>query len=143
MLPLVFDEEQKFGGYFGDPARCRLRIYAVPGQRAVCIATELPDNPGTSITDRAEGLATIAFCIAILQFRASEDGIVWIEHHPGRPDDPIEAFRQDLYSRVKFDWDAEQARFCNPRWEHVTRETVEDLIGQPLGGPPAVVPLAN
>jgi hypothetical protein len=48
-----------FGDGFGTwESKCRLRIYEAPA-RAVVIATELPENTGTSITNAAEHLATL------------------------------------------------------------------------------------
>jgi hypothetical protein len=134
MLPLVFDDFQTYEGYFANPARCRLRIYAVPGQRAVAIATELPDNPGTSITNRADTLATLVMCKAALMFGTDPGDIVWVEHYPARPHDPMEAFRVDRYARVTFDWDDHRAQFVNSQWKHMTREEVDELIGLCLGG---------
>ena len=48
-----------FGNGFGAwESTCRLRISETPEQ-AVVIATELPDNTGTSITNAAQYLATV------------------------------------------------------------------------------------
>jgi hypothetical protein len=59
---------------------------------------------------------------------------MWVEHYPVRPNDSNTAFRVDRYARVTFDWDDHWAQFTNPEWKHMTREDVEELIGQRLGG---------
>jgi hypothetical protein len=142
MLTLVLDAIQKYEGYFGAPSICRLRVYAAPGRPAVAVATELVENPGTSVTNRADLLATTTLCLAAIMFDADPNDIVWIEHYQGVPHDPMPAFRKDRYARVYFQWDDREARFTKPDWRHITREGVEVLIGQSLDGD-AVDPLAN
>lgn len=71
----------KFAGLFGLPAACALERIDVPDGRVVVIATELPDNPGVSITNFAEELATIA----CLRFGIETERLVWIEHYPPDP----------------------------------------------------------
>jgi hypothetical protein len=131
VLTLVLDAVQKYEGYFGDPSICRLRVYALPGRRAVAVVTALAGAP---TADRAGPLATATLCLAALVFDADPDDIVWVEHYQGG--------REDRYARVRFDWDDRECVYTNPSRKYVTRESVEALIGQSLGGD-GPDPLAN
>ena len=102
------------------PAKCKIEVYR--GQHsALVIATELPDNPGTSVCNAFEDL--------ILQvsqaYNLDPARLLWIEHWEdwdesrGAPYDREE----DEWSRVKFDWDGEKA--TNPRWLYVSQSFVE------------------
>ena len=70
-----------YAGLHGRPARCGLELIELPDRRTVVITTELSDNPGVSVTNFAEELATLVcnmFCIDPMT-------LVWIEHY-GYPD---------------------------------------------------------
>jgi hypothetical protein len=47
------DRVYPYRGYGGSRANCHLRMYEM-ADYTVIIATELPDNPGTSVTNFAE-----------------------------------------------------------------------------------------
>ena len=68
-------------GLHGRPARCGLEIIELPDGRTVVIATELSDNPGVSVTNFAEELATLV-CNG---FSIDPNTLVWIEHYPADP----------------------------------------------------------
>ncbi len=111
-----------YAGYFARPAHCRLRVYTHPDRPTVIIATEVPTNPGTSITNRVEHLATLVI-------RASgidPEGCIWIEHYPAGPRPLPERF-----AIVEFGRD-QRGRLAKPHWTHVTRDHVERLIGRRL-----------
>ncbi len=110
-MTLDVDRIYEYAGYFGRPARCRLRLYRDPDGPAAVLVPELPDNPGTSVTNRAGKLAE-AVCS---EFGLDPDTLTCIEHYPN----------PDRYRRVTF------RPIC---WEAVTRDRVEALIGQPLDG---------
>src|SRR2546427_9791448 len=78
-MPLRYDRLYLARGSHGCPSYCWLRIYTTPGQTMV-LATEVDDNPGTSITNMAEHLATEV----TRTFGLSLDALVWIEHYPAR-----------------------------------------------------------
>jgi len=86
------------------------------------IATELPDNPGTSITNWAEFLATE------MRRRCVSPGgaLAWIEHDPERPGRAGE----EPFDRVRFRWDG--TRYHTPDWQPFSRAQVEALLGEPL-----------
>jgi hypothetical protein len=63
----------------GRPARCRVRIYLPDDVRdaLVVICSELPNNPGGSITNSAEVIAA-----GVIQANELSTPLVWIEHWP-------------------------------------------------------------
>jgi hypothetical protein len=60
---------------------CRIEALALPDGRVAVIATELPDNPGMSITNAAEHAAT-AVC---KHLGIDPQRLAWIEHYPQEP----------------------------------------------------------
>ena len=112
-------------GSRGCPSYCWLRIYQAP-DRTVVIATEVDDNPGPSMTNMAEHLATEV----TRTFGLSLDALVWIEHYHdrlvigGRPRLPAS------FDLVTFMWTPQGLRA--PQWRRVSKEQVETLMGQPL-----------
>jgi hypothetical protein len=51
-------ERFQYRGFYGCPSVCSLEILRLADGRAAVIATELDDNPGTSVTNVAEHLAS-------------------------------------------------------------------------------------
>jgi hypothetical protein len=70
-----------YAGLHGRPARCGLEIIELPDGKTVVIATELSDNPGVSVTNFAEQLATLV----CKMFHLDPTKLVWIEHYPADP----------------------------------------------------------
>ncbi|MEM8676767.1 MAG: hypothetical protein AAGF83_23385 [Cyanobacteria bacterium P01_G01_bin.67] len=58
--------------------KCRLRIYQISLDHFVIIVSELPDNPGCSITDDASKLINLV----CYQFGFTSYKVMWIEHYP-------------------------------------------------------------
>jgi len=112
----IIAREQRYRGYHGCASRCRLRVYQ-HGTTTVLLVSEIPENPGTSITNRAEALAT-----ALVRQYAQGPDWVWIEHYP-----PQGGLEERLHE-VRFTWD-ERGRASNPQWERISREAVVALIG--------------
>ena len=107
-----------FGNGFGAwESLCRLRIYETPEQ-AVVIATELPENTGTSITNAAEYLATMV----VEQYELRPHTLVWIEHYPACRDLP------ETFALVHLTWDGQ--RFHTPRWRRLAPADLALLRGQ-------------
>lgn len=71
---VVFDRFE-FRGFHGCQCFCSLEIVPATDGHKVVIATELQDNPGTSITNVAEHLAS-AVCD---RFGIDPEKLVWIE----------------------------------------------------------------
>ena len=57
---------------------CRLRIYQLTLDHFVVIVSELPENPGASITDEASKLINLV----CYQFGLTAYKVMWIEHYP-------------------------------------------------------------
>jgi hypothetical protein len=121
-----------YSGYFGCASRCRLRWIRREhaGQiKVVVIATELPDNPGTSITNRAEHLASeICRC-----FGVDPSELILVEQYPSssaRRHALRGSLRAERFDLVAFE--LEGGTFKRPKWIPVRKELVESLIGQPL-----------
>jgi len=74
-----------FAGFWNCASACALELLPRPDGRVVVIATELADNPGTSITNAAEILAT-EVC---RRFRIPPERLVWIEHYAYSPESAI------------------------------------------------------
>lgn len=125
-MPLLADFQHHYRGAMGCRSVCRIRVYQRERGMTVVIATELPDNPGTSITNWAEFLATELR----RRFVAPGAGLAWIEHDPERPglmgDPPL----PEQFDRVRFRWDGAHDR--TPDWRPVSRAQVAALLGEPL-----------
>jgi hypothetical protein len=116
-----------FTGLWNRPAKCRIRVYRLESGMTVVIATELPDNPGTTITNAAELLAT-----EIRQrLVTAGEAMVWIEHYQERGVVNGAPTIQETFDRVLFRWDGN--RYDDPQWLPFSRKAVEQLIGEPLG----------
>jgi len=74
-------ERFTFSGFHGRPAACGLERIDLADGRVVVIAIELPDNPGVSVTNFAELLATMV----CHRFGINPVKLVWIEHYPPDP----------------------------------------------------------
>ena len=115
-----------FEGYHGYPSQCRIQIFSVTARSVVVVASELPDNPGTSITNRAEWIAN-----QLYERLDQPEDFIWIEHYPedaygGNPDPE----HTESFAIVEFD--VENGKLTRPDWTHVTKPQVEQLIHRPL-----------
>jgi hypothetical protein len=121
-----------YSGYFGCASKCHLRwIRCIKGGqgKVVVIASELPDNPGTSVTNSAERLAAeVCRCFGIDPVE-----LIFVEHYPATLNrrhslhDRLHGERFDLVS-----FQIEGGTFRKPQWIPVKKELVEALIGQAL-----------
>jgi len=102
----------------GVRARCRIRIYRA--HAAVVVITELPDNPGTSVTNAIEYIAT---CV-MHDYKLDPRTTTWVEHYPGQADRP------ETWDVVTFEWIG-NAVICatTPRWRPSSAEEVRRMIG--------------
>ena len=90
MERFIYRTPHKRSGY------CRIEAQSLGDGRVVVIATELKDNPGMSITNAAEYVAT-EVC---RHLRIDPTRLIWIEHY-GYPV-PGESKRVRTYDRVTF-----------------------------------------
>ena len=134
------DYLHRYAGYHGALAECRVRVFAQPpGGLDVAILTELPTNPGTSVTNMIQDL-TLQVGRQHAPDRVS-DGVqplVFVEHYPADRRGWLEC----RYALVRFaSWSArvtylggrDRVLYAGPpSWTHLDRATVEELVGQAL-----------
>ena len=117
--------------------RCRVRVYIPEDERdaAVVICTELRNNPGQSITNAIERIAS-----EVLTFNRLATPVVWIEHNEdgarGTPEDP-HTFDPVTFGSYKVEgpgryMDEGERRVGEPSWKPLDRATVEALVGEAL-----------
>jgi hypothetical protein len=141
----VYDGPWHYKGYHGVRSVCYLRLYQPKIQSgqpkesngqpketrpAIAIFTELEENSGTSVTNRIEVLATLAW--EFLQ--KPETPPVVVEHYPNRGVHNTHTDRwqfPESFDIVEFDRKPEGS-FEKPRWRRIARAEVEKLIGQPF-----------
>lgn len=112
---------------------CRIRIYETPLYEdplpTVYVATQLPDNDGTSITNAAEELA-----IEVTRFHRARRNLsiedpryqaVWVHQYPAGSLEPLDP--QERLSVVSFET-LPDGRLYDPIWEDVTRSFVESSL---------------
>jgi hypothetical protein len=113
-------------------AQCRIRIYLPEDERdiPVVIRSELPNNPGGSITNSAEVIAA-----GVIQDNELPTPLVWIEHWPeestGRGE---ETFELIVFSSYKVEERAPylgetKAWIGDATWKRLDRASVEVLMG--------------
>ncbi len=116
----------------GGPSRCRVRIYLPEDMRdaPVVICSELPNNPGGSITNSAETIAA-----GVILTNELSTPLVWIEHWPKEATDSgKETFELVVFSSYEV---VERAPYLGETrawigeatWESLDRATVEALVG--------------
>lgn len=111
----------KYTPYNNIEAWCDIEIYQ-RGPTTVVIMTEMPDNPGMSVTNACEFIVT-----QMLRAYPLDPGrCIWIEHYPERYPAIEETF--DL---VTFHW-RQGVEASAPHWHPVTREWVEELVGREI-----------
>ena len=121
-----------YQGFGGCTSRCRVRALSrrlYGEERTAVLLTELPDNPGTTVTLCIERLATgICRCL-----RLDPGRMLLIEHYPERsvagrsfPDLILE----EHVSLVSCHYDG--SRFTRPTWKRIPRRQAEDLLGEAL-----------
>src|SRR5215210_6246933 len=94
----------------------------------VVICSELPNNPGGSITDSAEVIAA-----GVIRANELTIPLVWIEHWPGESTDKQESFDLVVFSSYEV---AERAPYLgetrawigDATWKSLDRATVEALV---------------
>ena len=107
-----------YKGFWGCDSCCDIEAHRRTDGKYVFIATELPDNPGTSITNYAEHLASALRG----QYGLKAEEVIWIEHYPESKDR-----RKEDFDLVRFAG-AEEGCFRNPVWTRITEQAVDELI---------------
>jgi hypothetical protein len=119
----VYNGLFEYPNLWNGSTRCYLQVYYQAGEPLIAVATELPDNDGTSVTN---GIERIADAIR-RQFKVAYEDLVVIEHYLGRGHRRGRAEYPEIFSRVRFD--IRGGQFRRPQWSHVPRTELETLIG--------------
>jgi hypothetical protein len=115
----------------GRPARCRVRIYLPEDvhDAPVVICSELPNNPGGSITNSVEVIAA-----GVIRANELQTPLVWIEHWPEESAEGLETFDLVVFSNYKVEETAPylgetRAWVGDATWKPLDRTSVEALVG--------------
>jgi hypothetical protein len=116
----------------GRPAHCRVRIYLFDDMHdsPVVICSELPNNPGDSITNSAETIAA-----GVIRANELPTPLVWIEHWPEESTDGgAETFELVVFSNYEVVERAPylgetRARIGDATWKRLDRTSVAILVG--------------
>jgi hypothetical protein len=139
-MPLTKDVIHEYFGYHTLGAVCRVRVYERPGAIPVIVATELPENQNTSITNMAEYLAAeipARYLPGVLDSDQAPP-FIWVEHYPAerRPYGSREEYDlvtfADYWPRQRLEAGRWRVKIGSPAWRRIPRAEVEQLIGEPL-----------
>ncbi len=117
-----------YEGYFRQPARCDLKIYQDNSPlrvHVVVIATERAKNPGTSVTNAIEKIATAAEKEISERILGEAAEVDFIEHYTSGPHRPF----PETFHLVRFRTLSLQGGYAEPQWFHLDREHVERILG--------------
>lgn len=107
---------------FSGNAKCDLEIIRSPGRVTLVICTELEDNPGTSVTNAAERIATRP-CHE--DPAIDPEGLIWVEHYPERSAGPGRTLPES-WDMVTFTYHDDRT-FRRPEWRYTTVEAVQGI----------------
>jgi hypothetical protein len=116
----------------GLPAHCRVRIYLPDDMRdtPVVICSELPNNPGGTITNSAEVIAA-----GVIRANALPTPLVWVEHWSEESTDGgeetfelVDFFSYEVTERAPYLGET-RVWIEGPTWKPLDRASVEILVG--------------
>lgn len=110
----------RYSGFGGIDSQCGIRALRLY-DRTTVVLSELADNPGTSVTNRAELIATQLLADKVVVAKPAE--LRFIEHYP--PGRGIS--RSETFDWVEFDYDRAGRCFEKLRWRRLTSSELEDL----------------
>lgn len=114
------DKLYDYKGTWDVPSRCGLKIVQRETEDVV-IATELySDNPGTSVTEFCNKLATVI----VKDHEMDPSRLCFIVRTPDNKSKM--SFWNEFFTRAYMEWDGE--KFGKPRWEKLTKEYVDQLL---------------
>ena len=105
----------EYPGLHGATSHCELEIHR-GRHRVIVEATERDDNPGLSVTNAAESVATLA----CRSYGIEPDTLVWIEKYPYSSTFP------PSIDRVEFKVVGDE--FYSPRWTTLTNDEYDDIL---------------
>ncbi len=115
----------------GRSAHCRVRICFPDDMHdaPVVICSELPNNPGGSITNSAGVIAA-----GVIQANELPTPLVWIEHWPEESADEQETFELVVFTSYEVTERAPylgetRGRIGDATWKSLDRPAVETLVG--------------
>lgn len=109
-----------FKGTWDVPSRCGLKIVKKADQDIV-IATELYlENPGTSVTEFCNRLATLI----LKDYDMDVSRFCFIVRTP--ENNSKLSFLNEFFSKAHMEWDGE--KFGKPRWEPLSKDAVDALL---------------
>ena len=115
----------------GRPAHCRVRIYLPEDMRdaPVVICSEVPNNPGESISNSSEAISA-----AVIRANGLPTPLVWIEHWPEETTEGQETFELVVFSSYEVVETAPylgetRAWIGDATWKTLDRTAVELLVG--------------
>jgi len=136
---LTSDYVYEFHGLWEPGGVCRIQVYESIGRVPIVIATELPENRNTSITNLVECLAAEILERHFPERVGQLTPMAWVEHYPERPQGATrlpEDFALVTFARAipKLDRAGNHWRktLGTPAWKHLERDVVALMIGRPL-----------
>ncbi len=120
----------EYRGFWNSEGCCDIESCTRPDGKRVFIVTELPANPGTSITNMAAHLAT-----AIRkQHGLLAEQFIWIEHYApsqSRGGSKLGSKLigpEDTYDLVRFAAYDDEGNYIEPKWKRLTTHQLEGLL---------------
>lgn len=116
----------EFRGFHNCESKCQLDFYAGPLGEVVVVATELPDNEGTSITNMAERLAGLV----CEEWGINVERLLWIEHYPEGKSDSLDDASAESWDLVTFQ--IRGGHLHSPEWRALDPGELGILTATPL-----------
>lgn len=151
-MTVLCELEHVYRDWKGAQGHCRVRIYhatEASGYLPVVIVTNPNDNDGPSVTNTIEQLGAEILSRYLPEQDGLEPPFVLIEHYPDRQPRGVDARWHDPFFAETFDlltfetwsprprWTGSKRgmfpSFGTLKWRHISREDVEQLVGELLG----------
>jgi hypothetical protein len=123
---LVYDQISDFTSPHHHHLLCRVRIFDRNPHPPVVVLTEIADNPGASVTNASEYIATqLRDRHPLLRSAAP----IWIEHYNGESY-TNGVFAPDRFGRIYFQFRRDS--FIAPQWRPIAATELQEMLGEPL-----------
>ena len=113
----------------GTPAHCRLRIFDTDAG-AIVIFSELADNPGISVTNATEVLATEIANV----YRLNRTTTRWIEHYDRNVYRHAGEGMTETFDEITYTWSLYGVATV-PQWKRIPGEELEIALDEELVTP--------
>lgn len=122
----LFDGRWDYRGFHGRESWCHLMLFREgAGAPVIALATELPENPGASVANRVEVIASEVCRHFGIEPRCL---VFYTRCGTGSRLDP------ERWNRVSFNPPGQPGSLGRPKWHHSGREVVEILCGEAIPG---------